>query len=221
MTPRTALIVAAAVGGLLGSAVRADAHRLDEYLQATLLSVDGGRVRAEIALTPGANVAADIVKAIDTDGDGVIAPAEADAYARRVLDDLSLSIDGRPAALTLDACEMPAIDAMRAGIGTIRLRAVADAPSTSGDHAIVFVNNHWRSRPETSAYLANMLAPRERGLRFSAPRRDRLQRSLAIDYSVAGAGWTQEAAWFAAAASMALAMAAGRRSARANSRGRS
>ena len=51
---RLALLVAFVILG-----VRLDAHRLDEYLQATRVAIERGRVTVEIDLTPGASLAAD------------------------------------------------------------------------------------------------------------------------------------------------------------------
>jgi len=206
MTMRTAVVVAA-IGGLLGWPAQADAHRLDEYLQATLLSVDGDRVRVEIGLTPGVNAAAQIVIAIDTDGDGTISAPESDAYARRVLSDMSLSIDGRTAPLTLEERSLPDVEAMMLGTGTMRLRAAADVRATSGNHTLVFGNRHM---PDASVYLVNVLAPRDRGVRLSAPRRDTLQRSLALDYHVAGRASTFEAGWLLAGTTMIVLIGLGR-----------
>ena len=48
--------LAAAVGILLFVGAPASAHRLDEYLQATTISVEKDRVQAQIRLTPGVTV---------------------------------------------------------------------------------------------------------------------------------------------------------------------
>src|SRR5437764_3773954 len=86
--------LAAAGALLLPLATTASAHRLDEYLQATTISVEKDRVQAQIRLTPGVAVFPIVLANIDTDADGVISEAEQRAYAERVLGDLSLTIDG-------------------------------------------------------------------------------------------------------------------------------
>jgi hypothetical protein len=63
----------------------ARAHRLDEYLQATLLSIDTGRVDLQIDLTPGVAIASKVFGWIDTNHDGAISEAEGKAYARQML----------------------------------------------------------------------------------------------------------------------------------------
>jgi len=81
---------------LLLATTPAFAHRLDEYLQATLISVEKDRIQVEIRLTPGIAVLPIVLAKIDADGDGIISQAEQRAYAQRILQDLPLSIDGDP-----------------------------------------------------------------------------------------------------------------------------
>src|SRR5271170_5800936 len=73
----------------------ASAHRLDEYLQATILSVEKDHIEASMRLIPGIVVSASVIASIDSNGDGLLSQAEQWAYAERVLDDLSLTVDGK------------------------------------------------------------------------------------------------------------------------------
>src|SRR6266404_125904 len=84
--------LAAVILLLLGA--RASAHRLDEYLQAALISVEKDRVQVSMRLIPGVAVSSSVLASIDTNADGVISPTEQRAYAERVLGDLSLTVDG-------------------------------------------------------------------------------------------------------------------------------
>src|SRR4051812_2485153 len=95
----SARAVVAALALLIAAPV--SAHRLDEYLQQTMISVEKGRVRAQIVLVPGAAVFADVLARIDTNADGVISEAEQRAYAQRVLRDVTLKVDGERLALRL------------------------------------------------------------------------------------------------------------------------
>ena len=88
-----------ALGLLLPGSAPAEAHRLDEYLQATRLGISRDRVVVELDLTPGVLVAAQVFAMIDRDGDARVSPVEIEGYARRVLRDLSLSVDDRPCAI--------------------------------------------------------------------------------------------------------------------------
>ena len=101
----------------------AAAHRLDEYLQAARVSLERTGVLIELDLTPGAAVASAIGPLIDRDANGVITPAEIEAYGRRVLADLTMTLDGRDIALELTTIEAPSIGEMREGTGVIQLRA--------------------------------------------------------------------------------------------------
>ena len=164
----------------------ASGHRLDEYLQATRIAIDMDRVGLEIDLTPGVAVAPKVLAWIDTDGDGAISPAEGQAYARRVLGSMTLSVDNLPAAIVLDDARFPPPVDMSLGVGTIRLRATAKVPAAgAGQHRISFMNTH---RPELSVYLVNALVPANARIRIGEQQRDRAQHGLTLDYTVAGDG---------------------------------
>ena len=64
-------LVTAAASLILACAPLA-AHRLDEYLQGTLISVEKNRVQAQITMTPGVAIYPILLAAIDTYHDGTI-----------------------------------------------------------------------------------------------------------------------------------------------------
>lgn len=162
----------------------ASAHRLDEYLQATRLSIDLARVDLEIDLTPGVAVASRIIDSIDTNRDGEISSAEGAAYARRMLRSVTLSVDGLAAPILLVETHFPTPGDMSQGVGTIQLRATAKVPpSGAGRHRISFLNTH---QPESSVYLVNALIPANSRIQIADQRRDRAQHELTLDYTVAG-----------------------------------
>jgi hypothetical protein len=176
-------ITLAMLAVLAGHPAPAAAHRLDEYLQATRVSIGIARVDLEIDLTPGANIAPTVLTWIDTDGDGRISSVEGKAYAQGMLDSVVLTADGRRAAVTLVDDQFPELTDMSAGTGTIRLRAAATTTTnTSGRHTIKYVNNH---HPDTSVYLANALVPADRQITIAGQRRDPLQQTLTLEYAVA------------------------------------
>src|SRR5262249_11169051 len=120
MTRSRATIVVLLVVGVIGVGVgAAGAHQLDEYLQATRIAAARDHLVGELSLTPGAAVAPQIFQAIDRDGDGRISADDIDRYARRVLSDLVLSVDGTAVPLTLAHVDCPSWDEMREGAGTI------------------------------------------------------------------------------------------------------
>jgi hypothetical protein len=198
---RTAIVAVVVVVGALAGAVPAGAHRLDEYLQATRVSIDRDAVSIEIDLTPGATIASAVFATIDANGDGEIGGDEAQAYARRVLDAVTLSVDGRPAALRLTASQFPTLVEMRAGLGTIRLSARATALVSGGAHRVEYVN---RFSPEISVYLANTVVPPDDRIEIAELHRDWLQRSFAIDYRVNAGPLAGRFAWSIAAAMMGI-----------------
>jgi hypothetical protein len=57
---------------LILAAMPAFAHRLDEYLQGTIISVEKARVQVQMTLTPGVAIFPFLIPNIDTDRNGVI-----------------------------------------------------------------------------------------------------------------------------------------------------
>jgi hypothetical protein len=154
----------------------APAHRLDEYLQATLIGVTRDGVDVELQLTPGVAMLPLWMAVIDQDHDGRISPAEERAYMDRVARDVKLRVDGVPAPLSLIESTFPSIEAMGEGLGTIRMKLRA---ARSG-HELRFENRHL---PQLSAYLVNCLAAPSDGLVVSRQERDEAQRSIKFEYS--------------------------------------
>jgi hypothetical protein len=178
---KRALAVAGAI--LLSVATPAFAHRVDEYLQATIISVDKDRARAEVHLTPGIEVFSAVLALIDTDKDGALSESEQRKYAERVGRDLSLAIDDRRLRLTLDSTTFPSVAAMREGRGVIELVFAADVPRGVGDRRLVFENRHLS---QMSAYLVNGLVPRDAAIRFGTQTRNYEQSLYQLSYVQAG-----------------------------------
>jgi hypothetical protein len=176
------LAIAAAI--LLSLPATARAHRLDEYLQATILSVDSGRVDATMRLVPGIAVSAAVIASIDTNGDGIISEAEQQAYAQRVLRDLSLSIDGQPLALRLVSASFPSLEEIRQGIGEIQIEFTADSPRGGVNRRLIFENHH---QSGIAVYLVNCLVPRDNNIRITAQDRNVNQSVYQLDFEQ-GAG---------------------------------
>ncbi len=79
---------------LIGGAA---AHRLDEYLQATLIGVTRDGTDVEIQLTPGVQMLPVLMAVIDQDRDGRISSGEERAYVSLVAREVELRVDGVPA----------------------------------------------------------------------------------------------------------------------------
>ncbi|HXI91255.1 MAG TPA: hypothetical protein VNO24_14655, partial [Blastocatellia bacterium] len=205
---KTRLAAAGAILLLVGTP--ASAHRLDEYLQATTISVERDRVRAQIRLTPGVAVFPIVLANIDTDADGVISEAEQLAYAERVLGDLSLTIDGDRLRLRLVSLKFAQIEEMKEGLGEIQLEFDADVASGGPNRSLTFENQH---QSRIAAYLVNCLVPRDPGIRITAQNRNYQQSFYQLDYIQAdvrsgpqsSAWWSSSRGWLGAAALLLLA----------------
>jgi hypothetical protein len=162
---------------LAGSAA---AHRLDEYLQATLIGVTPGGIDVEMQLTPGVQMLPVLMAVIDQDRDGRISLEEERAYVGRVAREVELRVDGVPVPLSLIESRFPAVEAMREGLGTIRLKL----RTAHSGHDLRFENRHL---PQISVYLVNCLAAPSEGLVVSRQKRDEAQRSIEFEYSFGAA----------------------------------
>jgi hypothetical protein len=167
---------------LLLTGSSAFAHRLDEYLEATLITIEKDRIQAQMRLTPGIVVLPLVLATIDTDADGVISRGEQTAYADRVLRDLSLTIDGERSRLRVVSSKFPTVDEMKEGLGEIQIEFEASAPP-GGTHRRLVFENHHQSR--IGAYLVNSLIPRDPDIRISAQNRDYWQSFYQLDYEQA------------------------------------
>ncbi len=190
---------------LLWAVTPAPAHRLDEYLQGTILSVEKTSLQAEMTLTPGVAVYPVVLAAIDTDADGVLSATEQRAYAGRVLRDLSLAIDGHRLTPRLVSVEFPAPGEMEEGRGEIRIEFHADLPRNAS-HRKLTLENHHQSR--IAAYQVNSLVPRDPDIRIVAQKRNYSQSLYELDYVQAGvpsgplspAWWLGDRGWLSAVA---------------------
>lgn len=169
---------------ILAFGTPASAHRLDEYLQATTISVEKDQVQAQIRLIPGISVCRLVMAGIDTDGDGVISTWEQQVYAERVLGDLSLAVNGAPLKLRLISASFPKREAMEEGLGEIRIGFASEVRGDSVERKLVFKNHH--ERP-IAAYLVNSLVPRDPDIRLGAQKRNYEQSIYELDYVQGGA----------------------------------
>ena len=197
--------LAAAGTMLLSVGTPAFAHRLDEYLQATTISLEKDRVQAQIRLTPGVAVFPIVFASIDSDADGIISEAEQHAYAERVLRDLSLTIDGDRVQLRLVSSRASKVQEMMDGRGEIQLDVDANVPHGGHDRRLVFENHH---ESRIAAYLVNCLVPSDPDIRVTAQDRNYDQSFYQLDYVETGARsgplslgqWSGAAGWLGAAA---------------------
>jgi hypothetical protein len=189
---------------LIGGAPTLLGHRLDEYLQASRIEISTAQVVIELDLTPGSAIAESVVAAIDRNHDGLATLEEARSYADDVRKSTQLELDGQRLDLRLISTQAPDPDALRSGVGTIRLRLGAGWTGTPGAHQLLYRNVH---REDVSVYLANVLAPATPRIRITAQDRDVRQRELRLGYEVTAAT-PQWPSWWAALLGVAVLSAA-------------
>jgi hypothetical protein len=173
-------VAAAALLLLLGAP--ASAHRLDEYLQATLISLEKDHVQVFMRLIPGVAVSSLVLPSMDTNADGHISDTERTAYAERVLRDVSLSVDGNALTPRLVSMDFPGVEEMKEGLGEIRIEFTADLPNGTPNRRFVFENHH---QDRIAAYLVNCLVPRDPNIRILAQIRNDRQSFYRLDYALA------------------------------------
>jgi hypothetical protein len=183
---------------MLAYASAADAHTLDEYVQALRVEVGRARLLVYLDLTPGTNIAAHVLQRIDHNDDGVLSPTEAEAYARSVIADLAITLDGHDVALSLVRAETPAAEELRDGQGTIRIETSTRAATSSGRHRLIIHNGHL---PSVSVYLANALLPDTADIHILQQARDLHQQTFSLDYEARSVNTTL-LAWLLTASTM-------------------
>ena len=161
--------------------VTVSAHVLDEYVQATQITLAPNGIGAELHLTPGVHIADRIFKLIDLDHNGQISPAEAEGYAGSVLKGIALEVDGQRLPLTMTRFQLPSRSEMKEGVAVIRLDVWANCFLSQGEHQLDFRNEHL---PQLSAYLVNVLVPKDDTIAIDAQQRDVLQHQLQATFRV-------------------------------------
>jgi len=180
MTPafRRALTLLLALLALPSAAF---AHRLDEYLQATLVEIEPGAIRLQMNLTPGAEVAERVLAQLDSYHDGVISPGEAAAYAESLKRDLTVRLDQRDLPLQLTASRFPEPDELRTGWGIIQLEfSVPSISLPGGAHSLTIRNRHLQN---LSVYLLNAAQPKTASVQITGQKRNENQSEGQIAFS--------------------------------------
>lgn len=160
------------------------AHRLDEYLQATLVSIEPGELSLQINLTPGVDVAEQVLALIDRNHDGIISTNEATAYSELLKRDLLVRLDQRKVALKLTASNFPSPTELRTGWGIIQLEFSASVDRLApGTHRLTLKNRHL---PGSSVYLFNAAQPPSGSVHITRQKRNETQSMGEIEFTIAG-----------------------------------
>lgn len=168
--------------GLIVFPSMALAHRLDEYLQATLVTIDPTEIRLQINLTPGVEVADKVLALVDRDHDGMISTNEARAYCELLKSDLSMQLDGHKMSLKLTASNFPQLAELRTGWGIIQMEFSASiGPLAPGTHKLALKNHHL---PDLSVYLFNAAQPRSNLVQIAKQKRNKNQSTGEIQFNI-------------------------------------
>jgi hypothetical protein len=156
------------------------AHRLDEYLQATIVTIESGGFRLQMNLTPGVAVANQVLALIDRDHDGEITTTEAAAYAELLKRDLKVRLDEQSVELKLAASYFPDPTDLRTGLGIIQLEFSATrGVLPAGPHKLTLENRHL---PAASVYLLNAARPESGWIRIHSQKRNENQSTGEIEF---------------------------------------
>lgn len=157
------------------------AHQLDEYVQATLVQIDPSAIRLQINLTPGVEVADEVLDLVDHDRDGVISQKEAVAYAEMLKRDLAVRLDGSDVELSVTESNIVEPSELRTGWGIIQTEfLLAPAALTAGAHTLVFENRHLGS---LSVYSFNAARPRSDSIQIIRQTRSDNQGAGEIEFA--------------------------------------
>jgi hypothetical protein len=155
------------------------AHRLDEYLQAALLTIEKDEARIQMILTPGVLVLPQVIRNIDTDGNREISGSEQRAYAKRVLQDVSITVDGLRLTPQMLSFRFPSMAEMTEGQGEIQLGLRVDLPR-GGRKRQLSIENHHQSG--IGVYQVNCLVPGDADIQIVRQDRDYTQSRYQLEY---------------------------------------
>jgi hypothetical protein len=145
------------------------AHRLDEYLQATLVGIEPGGIKLMINLTPGVEVAEEVLARIDFNRDGLISASETATYFELVRRDLTLRLDADGLELEAVTAAMPTPAELRTGEGIIQFELAVATSLAAGRHVLVLENRH---HPRIGVYLFNAALPAARSIEIARQQRN-------------------------------------------------
>jgi hypothetical protein len=167
--------------GLLALPLNVSGHRLDEYLQATLVTIEPDALRLQINLTPGVAVAEQVLALIDTNRNGMVSTNEAKTYVDNLKRHLIVRLDDREIELKLAGSNFPPVPEVRAGSGIIQVEFVGKIDALSaGPHRMKFENQHMST---IGVYLFNAAQSRIKSVEIRRQTRSRNQSVGEIEFT--------------------------------------
>jgi hypothetical protein len=181
MMPKARFLLVVRWLALLGLPLNVLGHRLDEYLQATLVTIEPEALRLQINLTPGVAVAEQVLALMDGDRNGVVSTKEAEAYSDRLKRQLIVKLDDREIELKLAKSNFPPVTELRAGSGIIQVEFVAKiGPFSAGPHRVKLENRHM---PAIGVYLFNAAQSRFKSVEIRDQKRNKNQSVGEIEFT--------------------------------------
>jgi hydrogenase/urease accessory protein HupE len=157
------------------------AHRLNEYLEATTISLSRGKVFLELRLTPGVAITSDVLKNIDLNSDNRISGSEQRAYLSQLDRDFSITLDGSSVTLKAVSYSFPTVENMRKGIGDIIIDYVANIQKQGPAHQLSLQNKHYST---VAVYLVNCLLPSDTTIRVNNQTRSLNQSDYQLNFTM-------------------------------------
>ncbi len=160
------------------------AHPEHEVVQNAYLTLTAGEVRLQLDLSPGPEVAGVFVRPLDANGDKRITDAEARAFAQAILRQSKLTLDGAPAAFTLQSVTAPTYDALTSGAATLKVYALARRADGVGAHRLAYEN---RYAPIESRCIGNVFLQASGGWQYQVTGQEHASagRKLTVRYTAA------------------------------------
>ena len=133
----------------------ANAHPLDEVIQAAYVTLAPGEVQLDLEIQPGSLLAPGVARAIDANSDGRISDGEARVYAKRVLQASSLTFDGVSAPLRLSRVQTPSYANLARG-DILHIYATAPRRMRAGPAVLRYANGYAlpKSRCQANVFLS-------------------------------------------------------------------
>lgn len=167
----------------------AEAHRLDECLQAALVGISDSSIEVELTLTPGIESVRHFLWLLDADANGNLDAEEGGRFGTLVLQSVRLYLDRHPLTLSLDGVRLPTKEELVSGTGRIEIRTLAPWALSAGSHVIALTNTFALER---SVYLANALVPKNPNFTILSQQRNPSQSGLEIAFQKTPDPWPWE-----------------------------
>lgn len=132
-----------AAGALISAwASPAAAHPLDELVQQVYITPQANRVRIDVELAVGVEVAEDYADLIDQDDDGSISESEWNGLQSVVLSTITIELDGETVPANVDDAARPDSAVLRSGEGVIAFSLSVPATDAQTQAGITVIDDY-------------------------------------------------------------------------------